>query len=154
MVGVMNRIELTQDVLCEKVVTPIVLGMFANYEWDSIAMLRDTDDERRLIARIVVAGEAVEVLLDFPGNDESLYDMQERLVEEFRAFIESSEFGARRTPEWEADSLALEQKPAVVTRTPRPDFDGPPDCVQRHLRNRGRVMRVDRRRCVSTHRRS
>ncbi|WP_092011603.1 hypothetical protein [Brevibacterium siliguriense] len=94
----MNRIELTQDVLCEKVVTPIVLGMFANYEWESIAMLRDTDDERRLIARIVVAGEAIEVLLDFPGNDESLYDMQERLVEEFRAFIETSEFGARRTP--------------------------------------------------------
>ena len=153
MVGHMDRIELTQDVLCEKVVTPIVLAMFADHEWDSIAMLRDTEDERRLFARIVVAGEAIEVLLDYPGNDESLYDMQERLVAEFRSFIETSEFGARRTPEWEADSFALEHKPAVVTRTPRPDFDGPPDCVQRRLRNRGRVMRVDRRRCVSAHRR-
>ncbi|SMX73978.1 hypothetical protein BLIN101_01149 [Brevibacterium linens] len=154
MVGHMDRIELTQDVLCGKVVTPIVLGMFANYEWDSIAMLRDTEDERRLIARIVVAGEAIEVLLDFPGNEENLYDMQERLVAEFRAFIDRSEFGARRTSEWEADSFNLEQKPAVVSRTPRPDFDGPPDCVQRRLRNGGRVMRVDRRRCVSAHRRS
>lgn len=149
----MNRIELTQKVLCEKVVTPIVLGMFANYEWDSIAMLHDTEDERRVIARIVVAGEAVEVLLDFPGNDESLYDMQERLVEEFQAFIERSEFGARRTPEWEADWFGAESRPTVVTRTPRPDFDSPPECIQRRLRNRGRVMRVDRRRCVSTHRR-
>lgn len=154
MVGDMDRTELTQDFLCEKVVTPIVLAMFANYEWDSIAMLHDPDDDRRTIARIVVAGEAVEVLLDFPGSEESLYDMQERLVDEFRTFIDRSEFGARRTAEWEADTFNAERTPAAVTRTPRPDFVGPSECTKRRLRNRGRVMRVDRRRCVSAHRRS
>jgi hypothetical protein len=155
MVEDMDRIELTEGFLSEKVVTPIVLGLFANDEWDSMALIRDPEDTRRLMVRIVVSGdESAEILLDYPGNDESLYEMQVRLIDELKAFIESSEFAARRTDEWTADEHNDDRRPAGVIRTPRPNFLAPEDCTQRRRRNAGRVMRIDRRRCVSAHRRS
>jgi hypothetical protein len=154
MVDGMDRIELTEDFLCEKVVTPIVLGLFADDEWDSIAMIRDSEDTRRLIARIVVSGdEIVEVVLDFPGNDESLYEMQQRIVDELKAFIASSAVGARRTSEWTADEYNDDRRPSAVIRPPRPNFAAPEDCTQRRRRNAGRNLRFDRRRCLSAHRR-
>ena len=153
MVEAMDHIELTERFFREKVVTPVVLGMFANDEWDSVVIENDLDDERILIARVVVCGEDVEVIIDYPDSTESVFEMQKRLVDEFKSFIERSDFGARRDDEWEPDHFNADRTPAVVNRTPRPQFDGPPDCVQRRLRNRGRVMRVDRRRCVSAHRR-
>jgi hypothetical protein len=154
MVETMDRTELTENDLCEKVVTPIVLGLFAKDEWDSVAVIRDSEDPSRLIARVVVGGdEAAEVLVDYPGNTESLFDTQQRLISEFKEFIESSEFVARRTAEWTADEYNDSRRPQVVTRTPRPNFLAPDECVQRRRRNRGRNLRFDRRRCVSAHRR-
>jgi hypothetical protein len=142
--------------LCEKVVTPIVLGMFANDEWDSIAMLRDDRRRARLIARIVVCGEDVEVVLDYPGKcTRASMTCRSGSSTSSNHSSKRSEFGARRDDEWEAGFVrSTRTNPAVVNRTPRPHFAVPPDCVQRRLRNRGRVMRVDRRRCVSAHRRS
>lgn len=155
MVEDMDRIELTEGFLSEKVVTPIVLGLFANDEWDSMALIRDPEDTRRLLVRIVVSGdESAEILLDYPGNDESLYEMQVRLIDELKAFIEASEFAARRTDEWTADEHNDDRRPPGVIRTPRPNFLASEDCMQRRRRNSGRVMRIDRRRCVSAHRRS
>lgn len=154
MVEGMDHTDLTENFFSEKVITPVVLGMFANDEWDSIAMDRDPDDERILTARIVVSGEAIEVLLDYPDNTESLFEMQQRLIEEFAAFIEASEFGARRTPEWTPDDYNDAQRPAGVIRTPRPAFTGPSDCTLRRRRIGMRSIRFDRRRCVSAHRRS
>ena len=153
MLDAMDHTESTETFFSEKVVTPVVLGMFAGDEWDSIALIRDAEDARRLTARIVVSGEAVEVLVDYPGNTESLFDAQQRLVDELKEFIEGSDFAARRTSEWEADAYGADRRRPVVTRTPRPDFDGPADCTLRRRRNRGRVMCVDRRRCLSAHRR-
>lgn len=148
-------IELTEQFLYSKVVTPIVLGMFANDEWDSMATIRDTEDPRRLFVRVVVCeDEAVNVLLDFPGNDENINEMQLRLMDEFKAFIASSEFGARRTDDWTPDDYNDDRRPAGVIRTPRPNFLALEECLQRHRRNRKRSLRVDRRRCLSAHRRS
>lgn len=147
-------IELTEDFLSAKVVTPIVLGLFANDEWDSMGMIRDPEDPRRLYVRVVVCeDEAVDVLLDFPGNDESINEMQLRLIDEFKAFIESSEFVSRRTDEWTADEYNDDRRPPGVIRTPRPNFLAREECMQRCRRNAGRVLRIDRRRCLSTHRR-
>jgi hypothetical protein len=147
-------IELSEDFLSSKVVTPIVLGLFANDEWDSMATIRDSEDPRRLFVRVVVCEEeSVEVLLDFPGNDESINEMQLRLLDELKSFIASSEFGARRTEDWTADEYNDDRRPAGVIRTPRPDFLALEECMQRHRRNRKRSLRVDRRRCLSAHRR-
>lgn len=152
MVEGMDHTDLTENFFSEKVITPVVLGMFANDEWDSIAMKRDPDDERILIARVVVAGESAEVPLDYPGSSESIFEMQQRLIEEFKAFIEASEFGARRTPEWTPDHYN-DDRPAGVIRTPRPDFTGPSDCTLRRRRIGLRSVRLARRRCASAHRR-
>ncbi|WP_181273079.1 hypothetical protein [Brevibacterium oceani] len=147
-------IELTEQFLYSKVVTPIVLGLFANDEWDSMATIRDPEDPRRLFVRVVVCeDEAVNVLLDFPGNDENINEMQMRLIGELKAFIASSEFGARRTDDWTADEYNDDRRPAGVIRTPRPNFLAREECKQRCRRNAGRVLRIDRRRCLSTHRR-
>lgn len=154
MLETMDHTESTETFFSEKVVTPIVLGLFANDEWDSIALIRDPEDARRLIVRVVVCGEAAEVLLDYPGSAESLFDTQQRLVDELKSFIEGSEFAARRTAEWEADADNADGRPPVVSRTPRPDFDGPADCTLRRRRIGSRPLRVDRRRCLSAHRRS
>jgi hypothetical protein len=154
MLEVMDRTESTEIFFSDKVVTPVVLGMFANDEWDSIALIRDPKDARRLIVRVVVSGEAAEVLLDYPGSAESLFDTQQRLVDELKEFIEKSEFAARRTSEWEADAHNADGRPPVVSRTPRPDFDGPADCTLRRRRIGSRALRFDRRRCLSAHRRS
>jgi hypothetical protein len=116
----MDHTESTETFFSEKVVTPIVLGLFANDEWDSIALIRDPEDARRLIVRVVVCGEAAEVLLDYPGSAESLFDTQQRLVDELKSFIEGSEFAARRTAEWEADADNADGRPPVVSRTPDP----------------------------------
>lgn len=152
MVGGMDHTELTEKFLRDRVVTPVVLGIFAEDEWESVALENDVDDDRIVIARVVVCGEAVEVVLDYPGNTESVFEMQQRLVEEFKAFIERSEFGAHRTSE--SDTFNTRRTPNAVTRTPRPNFLGPSECTQRRRRYQGRVMRIDRRRCVSAHRRS
>ncbi|WP_209323550.1 hypothetical protein [Brevibacterium renqingii] len=149
----MDHTELTEKFFSEKVVTPVVLGMFADDEWDSIAMIRDPKDARRLTARIVVCGEAVEVLLDYPGSTESLLQMQQRLVDEFTSFIEASEFGAHRTSDWEAGAVYGGLWPSAISRPPRPEFHGPADCTLRRLRISARVLRLDRRRCLSAHRR-
>ena len=150
-----DRIELTEDFLSSKVVTPIVLGLFANDEWDSMATIRDPEDPRRLFVRVVVCeDESVEVLLDFPGNDESVNEMQLRLMDELKAFIASSEFGARRTDDWTADEYNDDRRPPGVSRTPRPNFLALEECMQRLRRNHKRSLRIDRRRCLSAHRRS
>ena len=150
----MDNTQLTEEFLSEKVVTPVVLGMFANHEWDSIAIIRDPADSRNRLARIVVSWESVEVLVDYPGNTESLFEIQQRLVTELRTFIDHSEFGARRDDEWVADDYNAGRSRTGLFRPLRPDFIGPAECTLRRRRIGSRVMRIDRRRCLSSHRRS
>src|SRR5699024_7632719 len=154
MLEAMDHTESTETFFSEKVVTPIVLGLFANDEWDSIALIRDPEDARRLIVRVVVCGEAAEVLLDYPGSAESPSDTQPRLGAELEPFGVGSVSAARRTAAWEAGPAGAAGRPPVVSRAPRPDSDGPADCTLRRRRIGSRPLRVDRRRCLSAHRRS
>lgn len=151
MVGDMDNTELTEEFLLNKVIAPVVLGMFANDEWDSYGMNHDPADARRWIVRVVANWEAVDIPLEYSEGIESVDDLQQKLITELQAFIDGSEFGQHREEYWEADEHDV-ARPSLW-RAPRPDFSSPPECATRLHRIRSRNLRLDRRRCRSAHRR-
>ena len=151
MVDGMDNTELTEEFLLNKVIAPVVLGMFANDEWDSYAMNHDPADERKWIVRVVAAREAVDIPLEYSEGTESVDELQRTLIAELRAFIDRSEFGQRRGEDWVADEHNAPHP--GLTRTPRPDFNGPAECTMRLRRIGSRNLLLDRRRCRSAHRR-
>ena len=151
MVEDMDNTELTEEFLLNKVIAPVILGMFANDEWDSYAMSRNPDDEGTWIVRVVADQETVNIPLNFSNGAESVDDLQLTLITELRAFIDRSTFGQRRDENWEADEHNV-ARPSLW-RTARPNFRGRPECAMRLRRIRSRNLRLDRRRCRSAHRR-
>lgn len=151
MVGGMDNTELTEEFLLNKVIAPVVLGMFANDEWDSYGMNHDPTDARRWIVRVVANWESVDIPLEYSEGIESVNDLQLKLIAELQAFIDRSEIGQRRDEEWEADEHKA-PRPSL-RHTVRPNVSGPPECATRLLRIRSRNLRLDRRRCRSAHRR-
>lgn len=151
MVGGMDYTELTEEFLFNKVITPVVLGMFANDEWDSCTMDHDPADARKWIVRVVANWEAVDIPLEYSEGIQSVDEVQQKLIAELRTFIDRSEFGQRRDEDWKADEHNA--APSSLWRARRPNFNGPPECTTRLLRIRSRTLRLDRRRCRSAHRR-
>lgn len=152
MVGDMDNTELTEEFLLNKVIAPVVLGMFANDEWDGYGMNHDPADSRKWIVRVVANWETVDISLEYSEGIDSVDDLQLKLITELQAFIDRSEFGQRRDEDWAPDEHNID--PPSLRRTPRPSFHGPPECAMRILRIRSRTLRLDRRRCRSAHRRS
>lgn len=151
MVGDMDNTDLTEEFLLNEVIAPVVLGMFANDEWDSYGMNHDPNDARKWIVRVVANWEAVDIPLEYSEGLESVDELQQKLITELQYFIDSSELGQRRSEDWEADEHNA-PRPSLW-RAPRPSFSGPPECTTRLLRIRSRNLRLDRRRCRSSHRR-
>lgn len=139
-------IGLSDEFLLSQVVTPVVLGLFANDEWDGIAIVDGEDGNSRAV-RVVVCAEAVEVVLDRPESTETLHEFQLRLIAEFKEFIAGSEFGRRRGSQWRADDHNADRARPVITRVPRPDFEGPSDCTIRRLRIGSSSLRLGGIRC-------
>lgn len=145
---------LSQEFLDAQIITPTVLGLFANDEWDSIAIVPDRRNGAGSLVRIVVAGESVEVALTPPRTPETAHEFQLRLIAELKDFIARSEFGRARGPEWHADDDNEESRPLVVTRPLRPNFAGPAECTMRRRRIRSHTLRLGGRRCHSPRRRN
>lgn len=150
MVGDMDNTELSEEFLLNKVIAPVVLGMFANDEWDSFAVNPTPADEGTWIVKVVADQEAVNIPLEYSEGTESVDDLQLKLIVELREFIDRSEFGRSRDEGWEADEHNI-ARPSL-RRRPRPKFSEP-GCARRLLRIRSRTLQLDRRRCRSAHRR-
>lgn len=150
MVGGMDNTELPEEFLLNKVIAPVVLGMFANDEWDSYAVNPTPADEGTWIVRVVADSEAVDIPLEYSEGTESVDDLQLKLIVELGAFIDRSEFGRRRDEDWEADDHNIAR--SSLRRMPRPKFSGL-GCARRLQRIRSRNLQLDRRRCRSAHRR-
>ena len=151
MVGDMDNTELTEEFLLNKVIAPVVLGMFPNDEWDSFALDHTATDARNWIVRVVANWEVVDIPLEYSEGIESVDDLQQKLITGLQAFIDRSEFGQRRDDDWVADEHNV-PRPSMWC-APRPNFSGPPECATRLLKIRSRNLRLDRRRCRSAHRR-
>lgn len=151
MVEGMDHTDLTEEFLLNKVATPVVLGLFANDEWDSIAMNPDPAGEGKWIVRVVADWEVADIPLDFSEGTDSVADLQLTLIAGLRAFIDGSDFAQRRDEDWEADEHNV-PRPSLW-RAPRPDFEGPEECLMRLRRIGSRNLRLHRRRCASAHRR-
>lgn len=141
-----DGIGLTDELLLSQVVTPVVLGLFSNDEWDGIAIIDGEDGGSRAV-RVVVGPETIEVHLDHPESTETLHEFQLRLVAELTEFIARSEFGQHRGSQWRADGHFGDGGLPVITRMPRPDFDGPSQCTTRRLRIGSSSLRLGRNRC-------
>lgn len=141
-----DGIGLTDELLLSQVVTPVVLGLFSNDEWDGIAII-DGEDDRSRAVRVVVGSETIEVLLDRPESTETLHEFQLRLVAELTDFIARSEFGRQRGTQWRADEYVGGRGLPIITRMPRPDFDGPSQCTIRRLRIGSSSLRLGGNRC-------
>lgn len=154
-------IGLTDELLLSQVVTPVVLGLFANDEWDGIAIVdgddsndgeddsNEGDGDSSRTVRVIVCSETVEVALDHPGSTETLHEFQLRLIAELKEFIAGSEFGRHRGPQWRADDDNEGRARPVITRMTRPDFAGPSDCTLRRLRIGTSSLRLGGHRCRS-----
>ena len=137
MVGGMDHTELTEKFLRDRVVTPVVLGIFADDEWESVALENDVDgrSDRHCQSRLV-CGEAVEVVLDYPGkHGECLRDAAaaRRRVQSLHRAVRircASHLGVGHVQHPTHPECGDPHSP--------PNFLGPSECTERRRRDPGR----------------